>query len=41
MLRHKQYCSACAAVRRLLDWQYSSRLRSRTENNCKPEWYPQ
>jgi len=32
LLRHKQYCSACVAVRQLLDWQYSSRLRSRTKN---------
>jgi len=33
LLRHKQYCSTCVTVRQLLDWQYSSRLRSRTENN--------
>jgi len=26
--------SACVAVRQLLDWQYSNRLCSRTENNC-------
>jgi len=31
LLRNKQYCSACVAVRQLLDWQYSSRLRSRSE----------
>jgi len=34
LLRHKQYCRACVAVRQLVEWQYSSRLRSRTENNC-------
>jgi len=34
LLRHKQYCSACVTVRQLLAWHYSSRLRSRTENNC-------
>jgi len=39
LLRYKQYCSACVAVRQLLGWWYSSRLWSRMVNNCcKPEW---
>jgi len=30
LLHHKTYCSACVAVRQLLDWQHSSGLRSKT-----------